>query len=60
MPGAIRLLAFAALADACLQAVLGIASLWLSVPLTLALAHQANAVALLAIAVSLAWRARRV
>ncbi|HEY1928033.1 MAG TPA: COX15/CtaA family protein [Caulobacteraceae bacterium] len=59
-PGAIRLLAFAALADACLQAVLGIASLWLSVPLTLALAHQANAVSLLAIAVSLAWRARRI
>jgi heme a synthase len=59
-PTAIRLLAFAALADVCVQAALGIASLWLGVPLALALAHQANAVALLAIAVSLAWRARRV
>ena len=58
--GMIRLLAFVALADACLQAVLGIASLWLSVPLTMALAHQANAVALLAIAVALTWRAQRI
>jgi cytochrome c oxidase assembly protein subunit 15 len=58
-PVVVRLLAFAALADVCVQAALGIASLWLSVPLALALAHQANAVALLAIAVALAWRARR-
>jgi heme a synthase len=56
----IRLLAFAALADVCAQAALGIASLWLNVPLALALAHQANAVILLAIAVFLLWRARRV
>jgi cytochrome c oxidase assembly protein subunit 15 len=55
----IRWLAFAALADACLQAALGVASLWLSVPLALALAHQANAAVLLAISISLAWRARR-
>ncbi|MBV8683582.1 MAG: COX15/CtaA family protein [Caulobacteraceae bacterium] len=59
-PTAIRLLALAALVDACAQGALGIASLWLSVPLAVALAHQANAVILLAIAVSLLWRARRV
>jgi heme a synthase len=58
-PSSIRLLIFAALADACLQAALGIASLWLNVPLALALAHQLNAAILLALATSLAWRTRR-
>ncbi|HEY2050062.1 MAG TPA: COX15/CtaA family protein [Caulobacteraceae bacterium] len=58
-PAVIRLLAFAALADVCVQVALGIASLRLNVPLALALAHQANAVILLAIAVSFFWRARR-
>jgi heme a synthase len=60
LPASIRLLVFAALADVCLQAALGIAALWLNVPLALALAHQLNAVLLLAISISLAWRTRRV
>jgi cytochrome c oxidase assembly protein subunit 15 len=58
-PAALRILCFALLADACLQAVLGIAALWLSVPLSLALLHQLDAVILLTLAIGFAWRARR-
>jgi cytochrome c oxidase assembly protein subunit 15 len=43
-----------------LQAVLGVATLMLQAPLTLALAHQAVAAIVLALAVCLAWRSRRV
>ena len=42
------------------QAVLGVATLMLQAPLALALVHQTTAAAVLALAVGLAWRARRV
>jgi cytochrome c oxidase assembly protein subunit 15 len=41
------------------QVLLGIATLMTHVPLPLALAHQAGAAMLLAIATGLAWRVRR-
>jgi cytochrome c oxidase assembly protein subunit 15 len=43
-----------------LQAMLGIATLMMQVPLPLALAHQTLAALVLALAVGLAWRTRRV
>ncbi len=43
-----------------LQAMLGIGTLMMQVPLSLGLAHQTTAAVVLALAVSLAWRARRV
>jgi heme a synthase len=42
-----------------LQAGLGIATLLTGDPLSLALAHQANAAVLLSVAVGLAWRSYR-
>ena len=42
------------------QVALGIAALWSGVPLPLAILHQANAAIVLAVAIALAWRARRV
>jgi cytochrome c oxidase assembly protein subunit 15 len=56
---ALRAPSLAVAAALTLQALLGILSLWWSVPLALALAHQFNAVVVLALAASLAWRARR-
>ncbi len=59
-PWAIKGLCLAAVAAMTGQAVLGIAALWSGVPLPLAILHQANAAIVLAVAVTLAWRARRV
>jgi cytochrome c oxidase assembly protein subunit 15 len=59
LPVALKGLAVAMLVAAVTQAALGVAALWLSVPLPLALAHQFNAVALLGLVVSFAWRAKR-
>jgi cytochrome c oxidase assembly protein subunit 15 len=53
-------LAMAALALLVAQAGLGVATLLAGDPMSLALAHQANAAILLTIAVALAWRSRRV
>jgi cytochrome c oxidase assembly protein subunit 15 len=57
--GQSRALALAIGVAAVLQALLGVATLVLRVPLPLALIHQAGAAILLALAVSLAWRVRR-
>ncbi len=51
--------AFAVAGLTVMQATLGVATLWTQVSLWVALAHQANAVLLLACAVSLAWLSRR-
>ncbi len=56
---AIRALILALAVILCLQTALGVATLWSGVALGLALIHQANAVLALAVAVVLAWRARR-
>jgi heme a synthase len=42
------------------QVALGVAALWWGVPLAVAILHQANAAIVLAAAVGLAWRSRRV
>jgi cytochrome c oxidase assembly protein subunit 15 len=57
--GQSRGLALAVGIVAVLQACLGVATLMLRVPLPLALAHQAGAAILLALATGLAWRVRR-
>ena len=56
----LRGLAWALAAMLLAQAALGIATLLLTVPLPLALAHQFVAAGLIALATALAWRARRV
>ena len=55
----LRLLAGALAACVSLQLVLGVATLWLQVPLALALLHQVNAALLLSLSVAFLWRARR-
>ena len=57
--GQSRGLALAVGVVAVLQALLGVATLMTHVPLDLALAHQAGAAILLAVATALAWRVRR-
>jgi heme a synthase len=57
--GQSRALALAVGVVAVLQALLGVATLMTRVPLHLALAHQAGAAILLAVATGLAWRVRR-
>jgi cytochrome c oxidase assembly protein subunit 15 len=57
--GQSRALALAVGVVAILQALLGVATLMTRVPLHLALAHQAGAAVLLAVATALAWRVRR-
>ncbi|HEX3407310.1 MAG TPA: COX15/CtaA family protein [Caulobacteraceae bacterium] len=57
--GQSRALALAVGVVAVLQALLGVATLMTRVPLQLALAHQAGAAILLAVATALAWRVRR-
>jgi cytochrome c oxidase assembly protein subunit 15 len=57
--GQSRALALAVGIVAVLQAFLGVATLMTRVPLHLALAHQAGAATLLALATALAWRVRR-
>jgi cytochrome c oxidase assembly protein subunit 15 len=57
--GQSRGLALAVGVVAVLQAILGIATLMAHVPLNLALAHQAGAAILLAVATALTWRVRR-
>ena len=59
-PQSLRALVFTVCAAMLIQVVLGIATLWTGVPLPLALLHQANAAIVLGLAVSLAWRARRI
>lgn len=59
-PWGIKGLCLAAGAALLAQAMFGIAALWSGVPLPLAILHQANAAIVLALAVALAWRARRV
>lgn len=54
-----RALAFAILAALALQIGLGVATLLLTVPPPLALAHQFTAAVILALATALAWNARR-
>ena len=56
----VRVLALAVGVVVVFQASLGVATLMSGVPLALAMLHQAGAVVLLATAVALAWRARRV
>src|SRR5580658_1736856 len=58
--GQSRGLALAVGVAAVLQATLGVITLMTSVPLSLAMLHQAGAAILLAIATALAWRVRRV
>jgi cytochrome c oxidase assembly protein subunit 15 len=53
-------LALAVAAMLLVQAALGIATLLLTVPLPLALAHQFVAAGLISLATALAWRARRI
>jgi heme a synthase len=57
--GAVRGLALAVGALVALQAGLGIATLMVRAPVGLAIAHQAGAAIVLAVAVSFAWRAQR-
>jgi cytochrome c oxidase assembly protein subunit 15 len=57
--GQSRALALAVGVAAVLQALLGVVTLMTRVPLHLALAHQAGAAILLALATALAWRVRR-
>jgi cytochrome c oxidase assembly protein subunit 15 len=59
-PRSLRILSAAACGLVLVQAGLGVAALWNSVPLPLALMHQADAVLLLGVAIGLAWRARRI
>ncbi len=59
-PPAIRVLATALAVGLWVQAALGVATLWLSVPLPLALVHQVNASAMFALSVALAWRTQRI
>jgi cytochrome c oxidase assembly protein subunit 15 len=58
-PVSLRILCVGAFAGVCLQACLGVAALWNTVPLSLALSHQVDAVILLGLSVCLAWRAQR-
>lgn len=58
-PQPVRRLAVALAAIVCLQLMLGIATLVWVAPLQLSLAHQLGAVAVLTVAVMLAWRAGR-
>ena len=60
VPGAIRGLCVALGVTLTGQIALGVAALWSGMSLALAILHQANAAVVLAVAVSLAWRARRV
>jgi len=60
VPGTIRGLCVVFAAGVTGQAMLGIAALWSGMPLSLAIFHQANAAFVLAIAVALAWRSRRI
>ncbi|HUZ13650.1 MAG TPA: COX15/CtaA family protein [Caulobacteraceae bacterium] len=59
LTGQSRGLALAVAIVAAFQACLGIATLMAHVPLPLAMAHQAGAALLLALATALAWRVRR-
>ncbi|WP_309646099.1 COX15/CtaA family protein [Phenylobacterium sp.] len=54
-----RVIALAISASIGLQAVLGVATLMLGVPIWLGIAHQVMAALVLALAVSFAWRVRR-
>jgi cytochrome c oxidase assembly protein subunit 15 len=59
LPKAVTGLALALALLVTIQAVLGIGTLMMQVPLPMALAHQLTAAAVLAAAVGFAWRARR-
>ena len=58
IPPSLRILIFAICVVVGVQATLGVATLLLSVPLSLALLHQANAAILFSLAIGLAWRTR--
>jgi cytochrome c oxidase assembly protein subunit 15 len=60
LPGAAKRLAHATAGLVTLQAVLGIVTLVNVTPLWLAIAHQALAAVVLAVALTFAWRVRRI
>ena len=59
LPKPVAALALALAGLVTVQAVLGVGTLMMQVPLVMAVAHQATAALVLAVAVALAWRTRR-